>query len=198
MLFLAVLAVGLLAVRPLGGRFTTLAQVRLRGAWLVVLALLVQVLAISILVRPPHLLAATLHLFSYCLAAAFLWINRRLRGMPVAAAGGALNLLAIAANGGTMPATPAALRSAGIAGDVAHFANSTALAHPRLPWLGDVFAVPQALGALANVFSIGDALLALGAVWLLHAAADCAWATGTTSTATSPPRGRPVRPTARS
>lgn len=176
MLFLVVLAVGLLTVRPLGGRFTTLASLHMRGAWLVALALLVQVLAISVLVRPPHLLAATLHVSSYCFAAAFLWINRRVRGLPLAAAGGALNLLAIGANGGTMPATASALQAAGIRGDGVHFSNSDAVAHPRLGFLGDVFAVPASLGPLANVFSLGDVALALGAVWLLHAAAGCTWA----------------------
>lgn len=177
MLFLVVLAVGLLTVRPLGGRFTTLASLHMRGAWLVALALLVQVLAISVLVRPPHLLAATLHVSSYCFAAVFLWINRRVRGLPLAAAGGALNLLAIGANGGTMPATAAALQAAGIRGDGVHFSNSNAVAHPRLGFLGDVFAVPESLGPLANVFSLGDVALALGAIWLLHAAAGCSWAT---------------------
>lgn len=176
MLFLLVLAVALLTVRAAGGSFQVLAGLSLRSPWLVVVALLLQVLTISVLVSPPHLLAAGLHLLSYGLAGAFLWRNRSLGGLPLAALGGGLNLLAIAANGGTMPASLAARHLAGIVDDPTHFANSAALAAPRLLPLGDVFAVPRAAGPLANVFSPGDLLLAAGAVWLLHAAAGCAWA----------------------
>lgn len=175
MLFLVVLAVALLTVRPAGGRFSELAGLTVRWAWLVGAALVLQVVVISVLRTPPHLLAAGLHLGSYGLAALFLWHNRRLAGLPLLAAGGAANLTAIAVNGGTMPARPAALRLAGIEPDPAHFANSMALVHPHLAWLGDVFAVPQWAGLLANVFSLGDLALASGALWLLHAAAGCTW-----------------------
>ena len=177
MLFLAIVALSLLTVRLAGGTFTALSQLPLRGTWLVVAALLTQILTISVLVHPPHWLAACLHVVSYLLAAAFLWQNRHLRGLPVAALGGGLNLLAILANAGRMPASPDALRSAGIVASEDHFANSTAVPDPELPWLGDVFAVPEVVGPLANVFSIGDVILVLGAVWLVHAGAGCGWAT---------------------
>jgi hypothetical protein len=184
-LFLAIVALSLLTVRLAGGTFTALSQLPLRAVWLVVAALGTQILTISVLVHPPHWLAAALHLLSYLLAGAFLWQNRRLRGLPVAALGGGLNLLAISANAGTMPASPVALRTAGIVASEDHFANSTAVDDARLLWLGDVFAVPDSAGPLANVFSIGDLVLILGAVWLLHAAAGCKWAVATSSARTS-------------
>ena len=177
MLFVTVLAAAMLCVRLAGGRFVVLAEVRIRAAWLVISALLLQVLTISVLVHPAPALAASLHLLSYGLAAAFLWLNRGLRGLPLIAAGAALNALAIAANGGTMPASASALQTAGIAADGVHFANSTTVIGPRLAMLGDVFALPRSLGILANVFSIGDVVLTLGAVWFLHGAAGCGWAT---------------------
>lgn len=176
MLFLAVLAAALLTVRPAGGRFHRLAEIPVRGAWLVVAALALQILTISVLRNPPHVLAASLHLASYGVAGVFLWRNKSLAGLPLLTCGGALNLTAIIANGGTMPASPGALRLAGVAGDGVHFANSTALQQPRLALLGDIFAVPQAAGLMANVFSLGDLALAAGAVWLVHAAAGCRWA----------------------
>ena len=178
MLFLAVLVAALLAVRLAGGRFEQLATLSLRGWELVVAALLVQILTISVLVDPPHLLATSLHLLSYVLAGAFLWRNRAVPGLLVAAGGGALNLLAIAANGGVMPASAQALRSAGLATDGPHFVNSTVVADPQLAFLGDVFAVPAAAGQLANVFSVGDLVLAFGAVYVVHAAAGCRWTGG--------------------
>lgn len=175
MLFLVVLAGAVLTVPLCGGRFSHLAQVHLRAPWSVVLALAVQIVTISVLVQPPHALAAGLHLLSYGLAAVFLWANRRLPGLPVVAAGGAANLLAIALNAGTMPASASALRTAGITNDHDHFANSTTVASPHLSWLGDVFAVPHTAGWLANVFSPGDVVLTVGAVWLVHAASGASW-----------------------
>ncbi len=175
MLFLIVLATGLLTVRVAGGRLTALAELQLRGRSQLVIALFLQILTISVLRDPPHKLAAGLHLTSYGFAGAFLWANRRLPGLHLTAAGGAVNLLAITANSGIMPATASALRTAGISRNADHFANSTTVAHPRLAFLGDVFAVPQAFAPIANVFSIGDVTLALGAIWLLHAAAGCRW-----------------------
>src|SRR6185437_6437328 len=43
------------------------------------------------------------------------WLNRRIRGFPLAAFGMLCNLAAIATNGGHMPALPAAMRAAGLA-----------------------------------------------------------------------------------
>lgn len=177
MVFVALLVAGMLCVRLAGGRFVMLSEIQIRAAWLVVSALVLQIVTISVLVHPTQALAASLHLLSYALAAAFLWINRRLRGLPLIAAGAALNALAIAANDGTMPASASALRTAGISGDGVHFANSTTVIGPRLALLGDVFALPRSLGAFANVFSVGDVVLTIGAVWFLHGAAGCGWAT---------------------
>ncbi len=78
-----------------------------------------------------------------------------------------MNLAAIAANGGTMPATPEALAVAGIAADGEHFVNSGVVEQARLWWLGDIFAVPASL-PLANVFSLGDVVLLVGFGWLVH------------------------------
>lgn len=66
-----------------------------------------------------------------------------------------------------MPASPVALRAAGRARHPGQFMNSTVLSHPHLAWLGDNFSVPRTL-LLANVFSVGDVLLAVEALLLLH------------------------------
>jgi hypothetical protein len=80
---------------------------------------------------------------------------------------GALNLLAIAVNGGVIPASPAALAAAWLPLHQPGFQNSTALPEPRLGFLGDVFSIP-ASWPLSNVFSVGDVLSALGVAWALH------------------------------
>lgn len=174
MLFLAVLALALLTVQPAGGSFTALSELRLSGRWLLLTALALQVLLVSVLPTPPTAVAVVLHLGSYLAAGVFLFRNRALPGLGVLAAGGLLNAVAIAANHGTMPASNAALRLAGIQPAQDRFANSAVVTHPHLALLGDVFAVPAGL-IVSNVFSVGDVLLCVGGVWLLHAAAGCRW-----------------------
>jgi hypothetical protein len=66
-----------------------------------------------------------------------------------------------------MPASAAALRASGQMTTTGGFVNSGLLAHPRLLFLGDVFAIPQWV-PLNNVFSIGDVCIALGAVIMIH------------------------------
>ena len=87
--------------------------------------------------------------------------------MPLVALGAALNLLVISVNGGVMPASPSALAGAGLPVNEPGFQNSTALAEPRLAFLGDVFSLPVSW-PLSNVFSVGDVLIALGVAWAVH------------------------------
>jgi Family of unknown function (DUF5317) len=109
------------------------------------------------------------HTGTYGLLAWFLWLNRRLPGVWIIGLGGLGNAVAIVANGGVMPAAPDALAAAGLPAETpGEFANSAAVHTPVLGWLGDVFAVPQALGPFANVFSIGDVIIAVGLGVALH------------------------------
>lgn len=98
--------------------------------------------------------------------------NLALPGVAVIAVGGILNLVPIIANGGAMPSAPEAwLALDGVATlPVSHFSNSVLIGPETLfPFLGDVFVWPRPL-PLANVFSIGDAVIAVGAVVFLVAA----------------------------
>jgi len=86
---------------------------------------------------------------------------------PLVALGAGLNLLAIVANGGVMPADPAALAAAGLLDrSNAAFSNTAAMPHAAFALLGDNLATPSWL-PFANVLSIGDLLIGLGAAaWL--------------------------------
>ena len=75
--------------------------------------------------------------------------------------------MTIALNGGTLPANPHALVSAGLADPTEAFQNSGVVAHPVLPWFGDIMATPAWL-PFRNVISVGDLLILLGAAVLLH------------------------------
>ena len=150
-------------------RLRRLAELSIQHVWLVWLALVTQILLFGSLGhRIPATASATIHLGTYALAGAWLWINRRLPGGRLIALGTALNLTAIAANDGAMPANMTAWRRSGlpeIAPEV--FTNSRALSSPRLAFLGDVFYVP-ASWPLSNVFSIGDVLIVVGSTYFAH------------------------------
>jgi Family of unknown function (DUF5317) len=167
MLLLVALLLCLATVPLAGGRLSALTELRFRRPSLAVGALLTQVLIISILPSGHEDLHKAVHLATYGLLGAFVWLNRRIPGLLVIGLGGLLNAIAIAANDGVMPATRAALARAGIEQNAGDFANSTAVAHPHLQFLGDVFAIPAGWPA-ANVFSVGDVLIAVGGLIALH------------------------------
>ena len=162
---LAVLAV--LSV-PLSGKdLRRLGGLRVRAAWLLPVALGLQVLVINVVPDAPRPLTVGTHLVTYLLAAVFLVLNRAVPGLVVLAAGAALNAVAIFVNGGTLPASREALRFAGLPPELEEFTNSGVLEQPRLALLGDVFALPAGL-PLANVFSIGDVVILVGVTLALH------------------------------
>jgi Family of unknown function (DUF5317) len=157
--------VAILTVPLAGGRLLKLAHFRFRALPLLLLALLVQVLMTDLVSAPPRLLAAA-HVASYVAAAVVIWLNREIGGLVVLGAGAGLNALAIAVNGGTLPAAAGALRAAGIVEDRS-FENSAVLAHPTLAFLGDTMSTPSWL-PFRNVLSVGDLVILAGLFAMLH------------------------------
>jgi Family of unknown function (DUF5317) len=149
------------------GRLGALADLRLRRPGLAVAAIVLQIGIISVLPSGSHGLHRAVHIGSYLLLGAFAWSNRRVAGVPIIALGGLLNFCAITANGGVMPASRKALASLPQVASKGDFANSQVLAHPKLQFLGDVFASPSAW-PVHNVFSVGDIVLFIGVTVLLH------------------------------
>ena len=150
-----------------GGRLSRLAGVRFRAGWVVLVAIATQILIVSVAPGGTKGLHAAAHLASYALLGAFALANASFPYLWLIAGGGALNVAAISANGGVMPADPDALVAAGLDPRSDEFSNSAALDDPHFSFLGDVFWVPASWPA-SNVFSIGDALLVLGAFLALH------------------------------
>jgi MFS family permease len=166
MLLIAFVGLALLTVPLAGGRLTALAELRFRRLWILFAALFVQI-SIFLPVGGSKVTLGVAHVASYLLAGLFLWANRQMPGMWLIGVGGALNLTAIAANGGIMPTAASTLARAGRSIHPGQFTNSTVVADPNLSFLGDVFALPDGW-PFSNVFSIGDICIALGAVVALH------------------------------
>lgn len=159
----------LLSVPLARGRLSALADVELRKPGLAGAAIVVQILIVSVFPGELGGWSEPLHILSYVLLGAFAWANRRLVGVPVVALGGLLNFVAIMANGGVMPADPDALAAAGRSVAEGEFSNSAAVADPKLAFLGDVIPTPAWL-PVSNVYSVGDLLIVIGILVLLHVA----------------------------
>lgn len=177
MTYLVLASVGLviLVVWMRGGRLSQLGEVTFRLWWIVPLVALGQ----SWLTRLPHPESrlAWWHfrplamVISYIVLGVILWLNRPLPGIKVVLAGTALNLLAIAANGGYMPVPPEVLVQIGLI-DAAHLVPTGSVvlnskdvvlpSHQALFWiLGDILVIPEPFPWPAAL-SIGDICLAVG------------------------------------
>ena len=170
MLLLYSIVAGLLIGRLLGGRVRHLEAVHLAWWPLALTGLVVQLVLFAAPVAervgaegPVIYVASTLAVLAALLR------NLALPGLPIIALGAILNLVPVLANGGAMPSAPDAwLALNGVAElPIRHFSNSV-LSGPDTPFaiLGDIFVWPRPL-PLANVFSVGDAVIAVGAVVFL-------------------------------
>lgn len=181
-----------LTVPLAGGRLSRLEEIQLRGLWLAVVAFAIQVVLVTFAPDGHETLHRVAHVATYALAGACILSNLDLRFVWVVALGGLLNLIAIVANGGVMPASRGALSDAGLDVRSGEFANSDYVDDANVSFLGDVFAIPAGWPG-ANVFSVGDLLMVLGALLVLHAATGSRLVAGPR---TRPPRaqGSPVAP----
>ena len=166
MIVVAALLLCAASVPPAGGRLSALDDLRLRGTSVLLAALTIQILILSVIPGDIPGIHAPGHIASYLLAGAFFVLNRGVPGLWIVGLGGGLNFLAIATNGGVMPAVAHGSAPTAAAGE---FINSAPVDGARLAWLGDVFAVPESW-PLTNVFSIGDVLIVVGATVVLHTA----------------------------
>jgi Family of unknown function (DUF5317) len=168
-MLLVIAAVVLVISVPLaGGDLRRLAEIDIRATWTVLAALADQVVITSLVRGGSHELHVALHYGSYALVVWFLIANRHIFGMPLLALGAGLNMLAIATNDGTMPASSFALRVSGI-DTSGGFENSGHLSHAHLQLLGDIIPVPGPW-PIGNVLSIGDLLIYTGGFIVLHCA----------------------------
>jgi Family of unknown function (DUF5317) len=170
MVFLDVAFIGLVVGKLLGGRLGALADTKIVASWLVFVAIGLQMIAFPWNFLPwttPSSVARAIWLVSFGLLVAMLVLNRALRGAMIVAGGLACNLVAVVANHGLMPVLPSALHTAG---DHYHVHNnSIQVVQPNLGFLVDRWGAPHWL-PLANVFSVGDVLIAVGTVVAIVAA----------------------------
>ena len=148
----------------IGGRLERLSQIHFEWGWLAVAGLAVQIVLFSTPVGDAFSpgVGEAIYVASTGAVLIAVWRNLRVPGLALVAIGAISNLAAIVANVGVMPTTPEALATAGLRPEEA-FSNSAVIDDPALAPLTDIFAIPAGL-PFANVFSIGDVLIAVGIV----------------------------------
>jgi len=159
MFILYAIPIGIVAGYLMGGRLDRLSAVRFRWAPVALLGLAVQIALFSDpLAGVVGDAGPTIYVASAAAVLIAVLRNLDITGLPIVALGAALNLLAIVANGGSMPVDPGA---AAVIGGVSPDSNSSIPADPALGPLTDIFAIP-AWVPFANVFSVGDVVLGVG------------------------------------
>lgn len=170
MLLLYSIAAGLVLGRLTGGRLRNLEGVQFTWWRLALAGLLVQLLLFADPIQ--ERIGAEgpfIYVLSTLAVLAALLRNLSLPGLPILAAGAILNLIPVVANGGYMPSSPDAwLELTGTAAlPVSTYVNVALIGPDTLfPFLGDVFIFPPPL-PMATAFSVGDAVIALGAIVFL-------------------------------
>jgi hypothetical protein len=151
---------GIVAGYLLGGRLDRLGRLRFRWAPLALLGLAVQV---ALFTDPLSTIVGDAGPVVYVASTVAVLIavlrNFEIPGLGIVLLGAGSNFVAILANGGYMPADPAAAASVG--GIAPGYSNSSVVAEPVFEPLTDIFATPAWL-PFANVFSIGDVLIGVG------------------------------------
>lgn len=169
MFILYAIPLGVLAGLLSGGRFEGLSALRFRWAPLAIAGFLAQVVLFSLPTSDLlEALGPAIYVVSTSAVLVALIANLQLTGLPLVALGACTNLVAILANGGQMPVRAATLAAAGLDPHEG-FSNSLITDAPVLEPLTDVFALPPWL-PFANVFSVGDVLVALGIAVAIAAA----------------------------
>lgn len=158
-----------------GGSLLHFGALRVRWLPLIIATFGFQYLIFAPFVNPLLPPWATMLLYILSMALLVVWVaaNRHIPGMLIMAAGLLMNFAAIAANGGHMPVSSASVRYSGsisrYEASPNHVVNNSAVMDEgvHLWLLTDILAVPKEV-PFANVYSIGDVLLTVGAGLLCY------------------------------
>lgn len=156
-----------------GGNIANLEEMGVSHLWLVVLALIIQLLIFPLFSEEPLVSFGTelFHLGSYFILFVFVILNWRVWQIPSIGLGMSLNLLVIGVNDGFMPASVKSLERAGESdiansllenetyGNVIEMSDSTVL-----DFLGDLLYLPKWF-PFSTAFSLGDTIIAIGLIF---------------------------------
>jgi hypothetical protein len=152
-------------------------RLRFRHGWLVLLAISIQILIFTPFAEGYFAklgLTPVLNTATYAIIVVFTLLNRKIASIAVIGLGTLSNLLVITANKGYMPVKLESLRQVAepavvniIAGGEPYRNSVLLTGSTPLPYLADIFYLPAQI-PLANVFSVGDVVIGIGAFILVQ------------------------------
>jgi hypothetical protein len=142
-----------------GGKLERLGNLNLSWLPLVWTAIILRAAA-GILAKNGFVFGPWLQVVAYVLFIYFVAVNSKYPGIKLFGLGSLANFLVIAANGGTMPVSAAAIAKAGITGQPAG-THSMLTAQSRLWFLADIIPVSFRL-PMPAVVSVGDLMIVAG------------------------------------
>lgn len=157
------IVLGLAAGLATGGSLRHLSQMRFERFEILFVGVLLQLAVTFLPWAPLEERGYIVILIASAAAALFMFFNRHLGGMALAAAGLAVNVVVIALNAG-MPVSERAIEIAGAPELEPEGEHLALVESTKLPWLTDVIPIPIA----GSVLSPGDILLALGLARLVY------------------------------
>jgi len=163
-----------------GGSLKRLANLPIRWGWIALVAFGLQIYLIYFPepsnegLFSPRVVVLTA---SYVMLFAVLWENRMLPGVWLIGLGLAANFAVMLLNGGYMPITAQALQQVGHSRTIVGIGSGARVSGTKdivLPqeatiawWLSDIFVIPPPF-PIPSVFSVGDAFISLGMLWLIQ------------------------------
>lgn len=166
MLWILALGVGLVVGFAGRGSIENLTRIRLRWPWLVLATLAVRA---AIALTPLNRVDGVQYVYLAALTALVAWTLWQIdlvAGMWLVAAGSALNLIVIAANGARMPVAPALAGALVQQGHLGQYSLMTS--ETNLNWLADWIALPGPVErVLREAYSPGDLIVAVGIAVIL-------------------------------
>lgn len=168
-MFIEAIILGLLIGIIRGGRVSNLQNYNIRGWYLIIVAVIVQML--PIFMKQMGFLENNLHVvgfFGLVLMIVVVFINVRVPFFPVILVGGLLNIIAMILNSFKMPVMLEKLEGAGLTDLMGSILNGSILnyssaegANIVAQYLGKIYAFPE-IYPLASIVSIGDIIMSIG------------------------------------
>lgn len=168
MLYILAILFGILIGVLAKGKISNLANISFKKGWLFIVAFIL-LIASELAGNKYELINNNLIIFQglvFCFILAGFWFNRQYAGIWAVAAGCLMNALAMLFNGGKMPVSLEVVEKANLMSRIAETGAKHAIVPinggTRLPFLCDIIYLPNILGFLMKIISIGDLFVVLG------------------------------------
>ncbi len=151
-----------------GGKFTRLADAKIRYGWLIFAPLALYLVSWTPPLVRLHWFPASMNMLGRVVLVAVGVANWRMPGAKLIVLGLALNLIALGANGGLMPASPDAIAAAfgsaylKTAANATHVRGAIMDTSTELGFLCDIIAAKRPFVLVPAVYSVGDLVMSVG------------------------------------